>query len=128
MTLGALCLVVLEVEGLDASLAFYQGLLGLDLHRDDHAIGEDRWISGDHAAVSWRQGGFLHFALYKAKAVVTRDVQIGFMTDELDALHGRLVDAGVKVDHGPRPEPWGRTARYRDPDGNSISLTERASG
>jgi hypothetical protein len=25
----------------------------------------------------------------------------------------------------PRDEPWGRTARYRDPDGNVVALTQR---
>jgi predicted enzyme related to lactoylglutathione lyase len=56
--------------------------------------------------------------------VVTRDVQIGLASDALDAAHARLVAAGVPCDHAPRDEPWGRTARYRDPDGNSVSLTE----
>jgi predicted enzyme related to lactoylglutathione lyase len=115
-----------EVEDLDRALAFYRDLLGLPLKRDDHAIGQDRWISGDHAATSWRDGRFLHFALYKSKGAVTRDVQLGFATDELDALHERIAAAGHTVDHPPRDEPWGRTARYRDPDGNSVSFTQAA--
>ena len=124
MALGRLALVVLEVEDLDRSLAFYRDLLGLPLERGDHDIDDDRWISGDHAATSWSEGAFLHLALYRSKGVVTRNAQIGFMTDELDRLHGRLAAAGQRVDHPPRSEPWGRTARYYDPDGNSVSLTE----
>src|SRR5665213_826561 len=112
MALGRLALVVLEVEDLDRSLAFYRDLIGLPLKRQDHEADGDRWISGDHAAVSWREGAFLHFALYRSKGVVTRHVQIGFMTDELDCLHTRLAAAGQRVDHPPRDEPWGRTARY----------------
>jgi catechol 2,3-dioxygenase-like lactoylglutathione lyase family enzyme len=119
-----LSLVLLEVADLERSLHFYRDLLGLPLHLSKHETGDDRWISGDHAAVSWNGGSFLHFALYRSKRVVTRDVQIGFPTDELDDTHQRLVAAGVVVDHAPREEPWGRTARYRDPDGNSVSLTE----
>jgi catechol 2,3-dioxygenase-like lactoylglutathione lyase family enzyme len=117
-------LVVLEVADLERSLAFYQGLLGVPLHRSRHETGDDRWISGDHAATSWQGGAFLHFALYQSKGVVTRGVQLGFPSDDLDAAHRRLVAAGVPCDHGPRQEPWGRTARYLDPDGNSVSLTE----
>jgi predicted enzyme related to lactoylglutathione lyase len=57
--------------------------------------------------------------------VVTRDVQLGFPVANLDQTHLRLKAAGVPVTHEPRKEPWGLTARYRDPDGNSVSLTER---
>ncbi len=128
MSDARLILVVLEVSDLGRSLHFYRDLLGVPLDRAKHETGEDRWISGDHAAASWHDGAFLHFALYQSKGVVTRDAQIGFPTDELDAAHRRLVAARVRVDHAPRDEPWGRTARYRDPDGNSVSLTETKRG
>jgi catechol 2,3-dioxygenase-like lactoylglutathione lyase family enzyme len=119
-----LILLVLEVENLDASIHFYRDLLGIPLVSDlDHG-GDDRWISGAHAATSWHDGAFLHFALYQSKGVVTRGVQIGFPVDDLEAAHKRLVAAGVRIDHPPRNEPWGKTARYVDPDGNSVSLTE----
>jgi catechol 2,3-dioxygenase-like lactoylglutathione lyase family enzyme len=117
-----LILLVLEVENLAASLAFYRNLIGIPLVEDKDHGGGDRWISGEQAALSWG-GSFLHFALYQSKGAVTRDVQIGFPTDDLAAAHSRLTAAGVPVSHGPRDEPWGATARYRDPDGNSVSLT-----
>jgi predicted enzyme related to lactoylglutathione lyase len=124
MTNPRLILVVLEVESLDASVHFYRDLLGISLVLDKDHGGNDRWISGAHAATSWHDGAFLHFALYKSKGVVTRGVQIGFPVDDLDEAHKRLVVEGVRVDHPPRDEPWGKTARYVDPDGNSVSLTE----
>jgi predicted enzyme related to lactoylglutathione lyase len=55
-------------------------------------------------------------------------VQLGFPVGDLDAMHAQLVEAGVPVDVAPRDEPWGRTARYRDPDGNSVSLTQVEQG
>jgi len=123
MQVGRIIALVIEVEDVGRSLHFYRDLLGVPLRRDlDHG-GSDRWISGDHAAYSWRDS-FLHFALYKSKGVVTRDVQLGFAVADLDAMHATLVEAGVTVDIAPRDEPWGRTARYRDPDGNSVSLTQ----
>lgn len=123
MTNPRLILVVLEVESLDASLHFYRDLLGIQRVPDIDHGGDDRWISGAHAATSWHDGAFLHFALYQSKGVVTRGVQIGFPVDNIDEAHQRLVAAGVRVDHAPRNEPWGKTARYIDPDGNSVSLT-----
>jgi len=120
-----LILLVLEVERLEVSLRFYRDQLGIALVEDKDHGGSDRWISGDHAALSWGGAAFLHFALYQSKGVVTRDVQLGFPVADLDEIHRRLVAEGVPVIHAPRKEPWGLTARYRDPDGNSISLTER---
>lgn len=123
MSVGRLILLVLEVENLERSLHFYRDLLGVPLRHDlDHG-GTDRWISGDHAAQTWHDS-FLHFALYMSKGVVTRGVQLGFPVDNLDAVHKKLLAAGIAVDVEPRDEPWGLTARYRDPDGNSVSLTE----
>ena len=123
MTAGRIIALILEVADVERSLGFYRDLLGIPLRRDlDHG-GTDRWISGDHAALSWHDS-FFHFALYKSKGVVTRDLQIGFPVADLNAMHKTLVAAGVAVDVNPRDEPWGRTARYRDPDGNSVSLTQ----
>ena len=123
MPVGRIIALILEVSDVERSLHFYRDLLGVPLRRDlDHG-GTDRWISGDHAAYSWHDS-FFHFALYKSKNVVTRDVQLGFPVGNLDEAHAKLKVAGVPVDIEPRDEPWGRTARYRDPDGNSVSLTE----
>jgi predicted enzyme related to lactoylglutathione lyase len=125
MTTGRLTAVILEVSDLTASTRFYGELVGLSLHpgADNEAPG-DRWISGAHAATSWKAGAFLHFALYQAKAEVTRSTQVGFQCDDLVAAHQRLVAGGAPVLHPPRPEPWGDTARYSDPDGNVVSLTQ----
>lgn len=118
--------LVVEVADLAASSRFYRDGLGLDLHTgaDNDAQG-DRWISGDHSALSWRDGAFLHFSLYQAKSEVTRHAQIGFSCDDIAASHARMVQFGAVVIHGPRKEPWGLTARYSDPDGNVVSLTEQ---
>ena len=125
MAAGRLITLVLEVSDLEASVRFYRDLLGLALHPGaDNAAGEDRWISGEHAALSWYDGAFLHFSLYQSKGEVTRAAQVAFATTDLDADHARLVAAGAPIVHPPRLEPWGATARYRDPDGNVASLTQ----
>jgi catechol 2,3-dioxygenase-like lactoylglutathione lyase family enzyme len=125
MTTGRITAIILEVSDLEASTRFYRDLIGLELHAgaDNDAPG-DRWISGRHAATSWSDGAFLHFALYQSKGEVTRGAQVGFGCDDLAAAHARLADTEVPVFHPPRPEPWGETARYEDPDGNVVSLTQ----
>lgn len=120
--------VVLEVSDLARSVRPYRDGFGLDLHDSDHEgaghRGDDRWISGPHAATSWHEGAFLHFALYAAKGEPTRGAQISFTVSDLAATHAAAVDAGAEVLHRAREEPWGTSARYRDFDGNVIELTQ----
>lgn len=116
--------VVIEVSNLARSEQLYREGFGLDLHRSDHES-DDRWIGGTHAAVSWNDGGFLHFALYpKRTAETTTNAQLGFAVDDLGEAHERAVAAGAEVVHEPRSEPWGQSSRYRDFDGNVIELTQ----
>lgn len=120
--------VVLEVSDLERSVELYRNGFGLDLHIDDHAGADhgagDRWISGRHAATTWTDGEFLHFALYESKGDHTYGAQVAFRVADIDVAHGLAVAAGAQVLHEPRAEPWGVSARYRDPDGNVIELTQ----
>ena len=120
-------LVLLEVADLEASVRFYRDVVGVPLHASEHATGDDRWISGKHAAYSWTDGAYLHFALYAAKDVTTTSAHVGFLVDDIEAAHARALAAGVEVLHEPRREPWGMTARYLDPDGNFVSFTQHGS-
>jgi predicted enzyme related to lactoylglutathione lyase len=125
-----MAIVLIEVADVERSAVLYRDAFGIDLHLDDHEGGAagagDRWTSGRHAAASWTTGGYLHFAIYPAKEDgPTRGVQIGFVVDDVAEAHRVAVAAGAEVIHGPREEGnWGSTARYRDFDGNVISLTQ----
>ena len=117
--------VVLTVTDLDRAVQLYRAGFGLDLHVDDHQ-GDDVWTSGRHAATSWTKGAFVHFALYASEdGEATSRTQIAFRVDDLEAAHRRAVAAGAEVIHDPKPQPWGRSARYRDFDGNVIELTHQ---
>lgn len=126
MSSPRLVTVVLEVADLDRSVAFYRDVVGLDLHTGDHG-GEDRWTSGPHAATSWEEGAFLHFALYLARpgGAPTAAAQVAFAVTDLAGSHAVALAAGCVVEHPPKAQPWGRSARYRDPDGNVVELTQR---
>jgi predicted enzyme related to lactoylglutathione lyase len=115
------------VSDLDRSVSLYRSAFGLDLHVDDHH-GDDQWTSGRHAATSWTDGAFMHFALYASRTEdATHRAQIAFRVADLDAAHERAVAAGAQVVHGPKPQLWGRSARYRDYDDNVIELTQATS-
>jgi predicted enzyme related to lactoylglutathione lyase len=116
--------VVLTVSDFDRSAALYRDGFGLDFHVADHD-GDDEWTSGRHAATTWTDGAFLHFALYESKArATTTRAQLAFQVDDLEAAHRRALDAGAELVHGPKAQPWGWSARYRDGDGNVIELTQ----
>lgn len=116
--------VVLNVADLDRSMQLYRDGFGVDFHVDDHE-GDDPWTSGRHAARSWTDGAFMHFALYATKdGSTTSGAQIAFRVSDIERAHAAAVAAGATVLHGPIAQPWGRSARYGDLDGNVIELTQ----
>jgi len=116
--------VVLTVSDLDRSVKPFADGFGLDLHVDDHE-GDLPWISGRHAATSWNDGAFIHFALYETKdGSTSRGAQVAFRVEDLEAAHHRAIAAGAEVLHAPTAQPWGHSARYCDPDGHVIELTQ----
>ncbi len=127
-----LVLVLFEVANVERSTSLYRDAFGIELHQgaDNELEGSgemagDRWLAGRHAAHSWHEGAYLHFALYQAKSTqTTTQAQVGFMVPDLAAAHDRAVLAGATVLHPARREPWGATARYLDYDGNIVSLTQ----
>ena len=120
--------IALNVADLARSVAFYRDAFDIEFHNDHNEPADDTWYGGEHSAFSWTDGAFLHFALFPAlppQRAVTRDVQLGFNVADINRAHRRAVGSGALIVHGPRDEPWGRTARYRDPDGNLVSITQR---
>jgi predicted enzyme related to lactoylglutathione lyase len=116
--------VVFTVSDLDRAVALYRDGFGLDLHVGDHQ-GDDPWTSGRHAAISWTEGAYVHFALYETKdGASTRRAQIAFRVDDIGAAHERAIEAGAEVIHEPKPQPWGTSARYFDADDNVVELTQ----
>jgi predicted enzyme related to lactoylglutathione lyase len=116
--------VILEVSDLQKSEVLYREGFGVLLHPGDNGI-EDRWIGGRHAEISWTDGAYLHFALYGAKEQPTSRIQLTFAVDDVEDAHAVAVRGGARVVHEPRDEPWGRSGRYEDFDGNIIELTQR---
>ncbi len=124
MASNRLVTVVLTVKDLDRSVMLYRDAFGLDLHIDDHE-GEESWTTGRHGATTWTEGEFVHFALYETKnGSVSSGAQVAFRVADIDAAHHQAVEAGAHVVHAPTSQPWGRSARYSDPDGHVIELTQ----
>jgi catechol 2,3-dioxygenase-like lactoylglutathione lyase family enzyme len=123
-----LVFVALWVRDLDISVAFYRDALGVPLKEGFNEPASDRWTGGRHSEFSWREGAYLHFALFPVRPdqVPTSGAEVGFFTDDVEQKHRDLVARGVRVIHPPG-DVWDglRTARYEDPEGNIVSFTQR---
>ncbi|HEV7172273.1 VOC family protein [Pedococcus sp.] len=111
--------VSVPVEDQDAALAFYVDVLGFTKLRDNPTPGGGRWIElapGEDRVV---------ITLEPATPGVTRGpISIRFTTQDAEAAHAALRDAGVDTDEilsWPGVPPM---FAFRDPDGNAFSITE----
>jgi lactoylglutathione lyase len=113
--------VSIPVDDQDAALRFYTGKLGFTVLRDNPTPAGGRWIElapgGDDAVVT----------LEPAAAQITRGaIGIRFTTDDAEASHAALLDAGVDTDEILRWPGVPAMFAFRDPDGNAFSITETA--
>lgn len=115
------------MSDLQQSVRFYRDVLGIPLIDESHDVEKrDSWYGGPHAACSWTDGAYIHFALYprrEPERPVATAAQVGFHVSDFGEIHARVVQSGAAVVQEPREEPWGKTARYLDPDGNVLSIT-----
>jgi predicted enzyme related to lactoylglutathione lyase len=114
----------LQVRDVDLSLRFYREVIGLPLEPVELDSG-DPWLAGRRYHAAWGDDGELVFALLSAvPGEESRRTRIGFGVEDLETAHRRAVESGADVIHPPRVQPFGSAARYRDPDGNIVSLAQ----
>ena len=121
--------IELRVRDVARSARFYRDLVGVTVGdvetHDAHSV--------PHVHATWGEWtptdpSLLMLNIYPAAGPISSS-RIGFAVGDLAATHARLAAANVEVLETPADRPWGRTAAYRDPDGNTVSLTEtRRSG
>jgi len=124
MAINRLDLVAVVVPDYDAAIAFYCGVLGLRLVRDERVDDVKRWV-----VVSPGGGGDILLARASDAHQTSRvGDQTGgrcflfFHSDDFAADHARLVAEGVDFLEEPRAEPYGKVAKFRDPFGNVMDL------
>lgn len=148
MGITALHHVGVQVADLDRSLAFYQGLLGFELItrqvRDEPYVGEVTGYPGAelHLAHLRPPGGTVRVELTEYRGVERSAVDTAtanpgtahtcYVVDDVEALHARLLAAGVRpVSRGVVAPPvgvaaGGKVVYVQDPDGVRVELLQPA--
>jgi catechol 2,3-dioxygenase-like lactoylglutathione lyase family enzyme len=113
--------VSIQVDDQDAALSFYVDVLGFTKLRDNPTPGGGRWIElapGDQSVIVTLEPA--------APGELRGPIGIRFSTDDAEAAHAALRDAGVDTDEILRWPGVPPMFAFRDPDGNAFSITELA--
>lgn len=112
--------VSIPVGDQGAALEFYRDTLGFPVLRDVPTPAGGRWIE-------LAPGGDTVITLEPAASDVTRGaIALRFTTRDAGAAHRALWSAGVQVGEILRWPGVPAMFTFRDPDGNTFSLTEQA--
>ena len=103
---------------------FYRDFIGLDLGGDPHTHEGNESLHYDLAWGDFDSGEFMILHITQAEpGQHTTGAQIGITVDDVDAVHRKAADFGIRVLHMPHDGEWGRNAVYEGPDGNIVSIT-----
>lgn len=124
---------ILYVKDVAATIAFYERAFGIGRRfvSDDGAYGELETGETTLAFASHEQaesvltGGFRPITPAEPPA----GIEIGFVTDDVEAAWRRALDAGAVGVTEPGVKPWGQTVAYvRDPNGMLVEICTPVGG
>lgn len=122
--------VAVVVRDRASSMAWYRGVLGLEVRAEDPETGFlelslGKGVVALSLVVPRPEWGEPYYS--EAMGRMGTRTGIVFETDSVNALALRLEHAGVRLPEPPQAEPWGgRTIRFADPDGNEFLAFEVA--
>jgi catechol 2,3-dioxygenase-like lactoylglutathione lyase family enzyme len=128
-------LVTLVVREYEPAIDFFVKVLQFELVEDVPSLTNDgrpkRWVvvrpAGGGTGILLARADGEHQASVVGEQFAGR---VGFFlrVDDFEAVHTRLVAAGVRFVTAPRVEPYGQVAVFLDIEGNRWDLLGRASG
>jgi DNA-binding transcriptional MerR regulator len=115
--------VILRVEDVDATMAFYRDVLGMEFQADDHNGALP--LHYDACGGSWEPEGFFMFTIYPADGQPTK-TNVGFGVPDLDETWRRAqahnaTEIAPPTDSGYMP----RQAIFEDNAGNRVNVYHR---
>ena len=112
-------LIHLNVDDVDASIAFYVERCGFNLDHDHRVSDEIRFVQITPA------GSACSIALVTGAGELTpaRPASLQVVVADADAARAEMAERGVEASE-VQDFPWGRFVYFDDPDGNHWSLQE----
>lgn len=113
---------IVYVDGVAASLAFYEAVLGVKRdHLDsDESYGELEQVG---FAAGWHAERNLDISFRPNTASDDPGAfELYFEVDDVDAAFERALRGGGVAVWRPRDKPWGRAAMFRDPQGVLVQI------
>lgn len=111
---------IIFVSDLDRSRRFYTGLLGIPVRSEDQSSVE---LDTGDATLALHQSHLGEGRHHSPTAAGC--IRIGFVVDDLAAVHRRLTEGGVPCLARPEERFDYKIGLYEDPDGVQFTLAER---
>jgi predicted enzyme related to lactoylglutathione lyase len=122
--IDAIGLVIIPSTDQDRSIEFYEGPLGFEKRTDVPFGGSYRWVE------VYPPSGTTGIALAPPREQDPVGIQTGISltTDDIDATHAQLKEAGVDVDAevSRMGDPVPPMFWFRDPDGNTLMVVQQS--
>ena len=116
--------VILRVDDVEATVAFYRDVFGMEFQPDDHRGTLPRHY--DACGGAWEPEGFFMFTIYPAQGKPTR-TNLGFGAPDLDAVWERAMKAGAVSVSAPADSGYmPRQAVFDDTAGNRVNVYQRS--
>ncbi len=117
--------VVLFVEDVDATVAFYKEVLGFEFQPDDHKGAMPTHY--DACGGTWDPEGFFMFTVFPAGDRPPTTSSIGFGVPDVEAIWKRAEAANATLVSAPTDSGYmPKSATIGDPAGNRVTVYQRA--
>jgi predicted enzyme related to lactoylglutathione lyase len=114
--------VSVYVSDQDAALAFYTQKLGFTVVTDQPMGPGARWIE---LKIPGAETGLVIAKPMMPEHRIGGFMNMAFAADDVRKTYDELSARGVEFTQPPRTEPWGTSAIFTDPDGNTFVLSTR---
>ena len=111
--------VGIPVRDQQKALDFWTRCIGFQVATDQPMGDGQRWIE---IRIPGSQTGLALFTPKGHEDRIGTFQSISFEADDVERTHRELSERGVEFSQPPRKEPWGTSAIFKDPDGNSFVI------
>jgi predicted enzyme related to lactoylglutathione lyase len=111
--------VGVPVRDQQKALEFWTQLIGFQVATDQQMGGGQRWIE---IRIPGSQTGLALFTPPGHEDRIGTFQSLSFVADDVERTYRELSSRGVEFSQPPRKEPWGISAIFKDPDGNTFVI------